>query len=167
MRICFSFLGSKCRVTGNGCTHPFINLPMLQLNKSGTNGCNVALLIGEGHPSCPFWILEFRVCVDPSITHSSVQAVHNHCKLNLNKNMQQKLIRSKQDSHTTAINSEVFIQVYLHEGDEGHLLQKWSFLGPMAESRPLQSHYHLGSRAGSGPTKHMKINMYLSPSSNF
>lgn len=41
--------------------HPFINLPVLQLNKAGTDGCNVALLIGEGHSSCAFWILEFRV----------------------------------------------------------------------------------------------------------
>lgn len=43
--------------------------------------------------------------------------------------------------------------MYLREGDEGHLLQRWSSLGPTAESRPLQSHCHLGSRVGSGPTK--------------
>lgn len=73
-------------------THPFINLPVLQLNKSGTNGCNVALLIGEGHPPSPFWILEFRVCVDPSVTHSPVQTVHDHGKLDWKGNAQQKLM---------------------------------------------------------------------------
>lgn len=42
--------------------------------------------------------------------------------------------------------------MYLHAGVEGRLLQKSSSWDPMAESRPLQSHCHLGSRVGSGPT---------------
>lgn len=73
-----SFLGTELISANITSTYPFINLPMLQLNKSGTNGCNVALLIGEGHSSCPFWILEFGVCVNPSVAHSPIQTVHDH-----------------------------------------------------------------------------------------
>lgn len=137
-------------------TYPFINLPMLQLNKSGTNGCNVALLIGEGYSPCPFRILELRICVNPSITDSPVQTVHDHGKLHWKSNTQSKVYGIKailvirmhyiyrHHTHT---------QVYLHVGDEGHLLQRLFSSGLMAGSHPLQSHCHLGSKAGSGPTK--------------
>lgn len=77
-------------------THPFINLPVLQLNKSGTNGCNVALLIGEGYSARPFWILKFRVCVYPSVTHSPIQTVHDHGELHWKSNTKRVLLGSEQ-----------------------------------------------------------------------
>ncbi len=47
---------------------------------------------------------------------------------------------------------------HLHVGDEGHLLQRLFSSGPMAESHPLQSHCHSGSKAGSGPKQTKQTN---------
>lgn len=64
---------------------------MLQLNKSGTNGSYVALLIGEGDSACPFWILEFGVCVNAGITHTPIQTIHYHGKLHWNSHTEGKV----------------------------------------------------------------------------
>ena len=69
----------------NNQTHPFVNLPVLQLNESGTDGRDVALLIGERHSPRPFWIFQFRVGVDPSVAHAPVQTVHDHRQLHWNR----------------------------------------------------------------------------------
>jgi len=68
-------------------THPFINLPVLQLDEAGADGRDVALLIGEGHSPRPFGILEFGVRVDPSVTHAPIQAVHDHGELHWRSNV--------------------------------------------------------------------------------
>lgn len=66
-------------------THPFINLPVLQLNKSGTDGSNVTLLIGEGYSPRPFRILELGVSVNASVAHPPIQTVHDHGQLHCNR----------------------------------------------------------------------------------
>lgn len=70
---------SDCRA------HPFINLPVLQLNKSGTDGSNVTLLIGEGYSPRPFRILELGVSVDAGVAHPAIQPVHDHGQLHCNR----------------------------------------------------------------------------------
>lgn len=66
-------------------THPFINLPVLQLNKSGTDGSNVTLLIGEGYSPRPFRILELGVSVNAGVAHTPIQTVHDHGQLHCNR----------------------------------------------------------------------------------
>lgn len=134
-----NILSSFLRPANIRWTHPFINLPMLQLNESGTNGCNVALLIGEGYSPRPFWILQFRVCVNASVTHSPVQTVHDHGQFHWNSNTKYKV----NGIETTSFGiMRAHTRTHLHVGDEGHLLQRSFSSGPMAESRPLQSHCH-------------------------
>ena len=65
-------------------TYPLIYLPMLQLNKSCRYCGYVALLVGECHPPSSFRILQLWVCVNTSIAHPSVQAIHYHRKFNWN-----------------------------------------------------------------------------------
>ena len=59
-------------------TYPFIYLSMLQLDESGADSGDVALLIGEGHTPRPLRVLELWVGVDAGITHPSIQTVHDH-----------------------------------------------------------------------------------------
>lgn len=63
-------------------SYPFVNVSVLQLDESGTDSSDVALLIGEGHSARPFWVLQLGVSVDPGVTHAAVQTVHDHRQLN-------------------------------------------------------------------------------------
>ena len=59
-------------------TYPLVNVCMLQLDKAGADGSNVALLVGEGHTARTFWVLELWVCVNACVAHPSIQPVHDH-----------------------------------------------------------------------------------------
>lgn len=61
-----------------GLTNPFVNVIVLQLNESGADGSDVALLIGEGHAARPLGVLELRVSVDAGVAHAAIQPVHDH-----------------------------------------------------------------------------------------
>ena len=61
-----------------GLTHPFVNVVVLQLNKTGADGGDVALLIGEGHTARPLGVLELRVSVNAGVAHTPIQPVHDH-----------------------------------------------------------------------------------------
>ena len=66
---------------GGGGAYPLVNVSVLQLDKSGADGSDVALLIGEGHTPRPLGILELWVGVNAGVTHTSVQTIHNHGQL--------------------------------------------------------------------------------------
>ena len=57
--------------------YALIDVAVLQLHKSSGNGCDVALLRGEGHSSSAFWVLEFGVRVDTSVTNRTVKTLHD------------------------------------------------------------------------------------------
>ena len=67
-------------------THPFVALAVLQLTESSADSSDVALLIGECHTARSFRVLQLRVCVDSSVTHSSIQTIHYHGQLHWNIN---------------------------------------------------------------------------------
>ena len=62
-------------------TYAFINITVLKLNEPSTDGSNVALLIGESNSTSTFWIFQLWICINPCITHSTIQPVHDHSKL--------------------------------------------------------------------------------------
>ena len=62
-------------------TYTFINITVLKLNEPGTDGSNVALLIGESNSTSTFWIFQLWICINPCITHATIQPVHDHSKL--------------------------------------------------------------------------------------
>lgn len=47
---------SETRKTSCYVTYAFINITMLKLNKSSTDGSNIALLIGESNSPSTFWV---------------------------------------------------------------------------------------------------------------
>lgn len=63
-------------------SYPFVNVSVLQLDESGTDGGDVALLIGESHSARPFRVLQLGVSVDSGVTHAAVQTIHDHRQLN-------------------------------------------------------------------------------------
>lgn len=62
-------------------THPLVNVVVLQLNKAGADGSDVALLVGEGHASGALRVLELWICVDAGVADAAVQPIHNHGQL--------------------------------------------------------------------------------------
>ena len=60
----------------------FVDLAMLELDKAGGDGGDVALLVGEGHPARPLGVAELWVGVYPRVADSAIQAVHYHRQLN-------------------------------------------------------------------------------------
>lgn len=62
--------------------YPLVNVSVLQLHKSGADGSDVTLLVREGHPARPLWVLQLGVGVDPSVAHATVETVHDHGQLN-------------------------------------------------------------------------------------
>ena len=65
--------------------YPFVNVVVLKLHKARTDGCNVALLIGERNTPSTFRVLQLRVRVNASIANTTVQTVHYHCQFNCKK----------------------------------------------------------------------------------
>jgi hypothetical protein len=65
--------------------YPFVNVVVLKLHKARTDGCNVALLIGERNTPSTFRVLQLWVCVNASIANTTVQTVHYHCQFNCKK----------------------------------------------------------------------------------
>lgn len=65
--------------------YPFVNVVVLKLHKTRTDGCNVALLIGERNTPSTFRVLQLWVCVNASIANTTVQTVHYHCQFNCKK----------------------------------------------------------------------------------
>lgn len=63
-------------------TYSFVNVPVLQLDKSGADGGDVTLLIGEGHSPRPLWVFKLWVCVNSCVANSTVQTIHDHGQLN-------------------------------------------------------------------------------------
>lgn len=62
--------------------YPLVNVSVLQLDKSRTDGGDVTLLIGEGHSPCPLGVLQLWIRVDSCVAHSAVETIHNHGELN-------------------------------------------------------------------------------------
>lgn len=54
---------------------------MLQLDEAGTDGRDVALLIGKRHPSSSLRVLQLWVGVNASIADAPIQPVHDHRQL--------------------------------------------------------------------------------------
>ena len=66
-------------------TYPFVNLSMLQLNKSCTYCRYVTLLVTECYTSRSFGILQLRIRIDSSITDTPVKSIHDHRKIKYKK----------------------------------------------------------------------------------
>lgn len=66
----------------NSDADPLIDVPVLELDESGADGCDVALLVTEGDAAGALGILQLRVRVDARVAHATVQAVHDHRKFN-------------------------------------------------------------------------------------
>lgn len=62
--------------------YPLVNVSVLELDESCTDGSDVTLLIGESNPSCTLRVFELWISVDPGITDSTIQTIHNHGQLN-------------------------------------------------------------------------------------
>lgn len=61
--------------------YPFVNVPVLQLNESGADGSDVALLIGEGHAARSLGVLQLWVSIDASVADATIQTIHDHGQL--------------------------------------------------------------------------------------
>lgn len=62
--------------------YPFVNVSVLQLDESGADGGDVALLIGEGHSSRPLRVLELWIGVDARVAHAAIETIHDHGQFN-------------------------------------------------------------------------------------
>lgn len=65
-----------------GRLYPLVNVSVLQLDESRTDGSDVTLLIGEGHSPRPLRVLELRIGVNAGVAHSTIETIHNHGQLN-------------------------------------------------------------------------------------
>lgn len=72
-------------MTSRCVTYTFINVTVLKLNKSSTDGSNVALLIGESDSPSTFWVFEFWICINSCVTHTTIQPVHDHSKFHFKR----------------------------------------------------------------------------------
>ena len=63
-------------------SYPLVDVSVLKLYESCTDGRNVALLTAERNTTCALRVFELGVGVDPGIAHTPVQTVHDHSQLN-------------------------------------------------------------------------------------
>lgn len=84
--------------------HPLVDVVVLQLNKTGADCSDVALLIGEGDAAGSLRIFELWVSVDAGVADPSIQSVHDHSQLHWRWTGGRKLLFcSRKSSHRTCL----------------------------------------------------------------
>ena len=61
-------------------TYPFINVSVLKLDETGTDGRNVRLLIAERYTACSFRIFQLRINVNSGVANPTVKSIHDQCQ---------------------------------------------------------------------------------------